>query len=47
MNDDKSAPLPSEPAHVPKKGLYGWITHTELISTDAAATKSWCAKVLG
>lgn len=28
-------------------GLYGWITHTDLASADPAATKDWCAKVLG
>ncbi|HRC84905.1 MAG TPA: hypothetical protein PK413_04785 [Thermoanaerobaculia bacterium] len=28
-------------------GLYGWITHTDLASQDPAATKAWCAKVLG
>lgn len=33
--------------HVPTRGLYGWITHTDLASTDPAATKAWCAKVLG
>ena len=33
--------------HVPTRGLYGWITHTELVSSDPAATKAWCAKVLG
>lgn len=33
--------------HQPTKGLYGWITHTELASADPAATKAWCAKVLG
>jgi hypothetical protein len=38
------SPLPS---HVPTRGLYGWITHTELASADPAATKLWCAKVLG
>jgi uncharacterized protein len=32
---------------VPTRGLYGWITHTELASTDPAATRAWCAKVLG
>jgi predicted enzyme related to lactoylglutathione lyase len=37
----------SPPSHVPTRGLYGWITHTELASSDPAATKSWCAKVLG
>lgn len=33
--------------HVPTRGLYGWITHTDLASGDPAATKAWCAKVLG
>jgi hypothetical protein len=37
----------SPPSHVPTRGLCGWITHTELASTDPAATKIWCAKVLG
>ena len=37
----------SQPRHVPTRGLYGWITHTELASSDPAATKVWCAKVLG
>ena len=32
---------------MPTRGLYGCITHTELASADPAATKSWCAKVLG
>jgi len=40
---DAAAP----PKHVPTKGLYGWITHTEIASADPAATKAWCAKVLG
>ena len=35
------------PGHVPTRGLYGWITHTELVSSDPAATKAWCAEVLG
>ena len=43
----RSARRPSVPGHVPTRGLYGWITHTELASTDPAATKAWCAKVLG
>jgi predicted enzyme related to lactoylglutathione lyase len=34
-------------SHVPTRGLYGWITHTELASSDPLATKAWCAKVLG
>jgi len=33
--------------HVPTKGLYGWITHTDIASSDPSATKAWCAKVLG
>jgi uncharacterized protein len=37
----------TKPRHVPTQGLYGWITHTELASTDPAATKAWCAAVLG
>jgi predicted enzyme related to lactoylglutathione lyase len=32
---------------VPTRGLYGWITHTELASNDPAATKAWCETVLG
>jgi len=32
---------------VPTRELYGWITHTELASSSPAATKAWCAKVLG
>lgn len=35
------------PSHVPTQGLYGWITHTELASSNPLATKAWCAKVLG
>src|SRR5260221_2441004 len=34
-------------SHVPTRSLYGWITHTELASSDPAATKAWCASVLG
>jgi uncharacterized protein len=37
----------STTSHVPTRGLYGWITHTELASADPTATKAWCAKVLG
>jgi uncharacterized protein len=33
--------------HVPTEGLYGWITHTELASSNPAATRAWCAAVLG
>lgn len=39
--------LASPPSHVPTRGLYGWITHTDLASSDPRATKEWCAKVLG
>jgi uncharacterized protein len=34
-------------SHKFTKGLYGWITHTELASADAKATREWCASVLG
>ena len=27
--------------------LYGWITHTDLASRDPAATRKWCAQLLG
>jgi hypothetical protein len=37
----------SSAKHVPTKGLYGWITHTELASDDPLATKRWCEKLLG
>jgi len=43
----RSPRKPSPPSHAPTRGLYGWITHTELASSDPAATQSWCAKVLG
>lgn len=33
--------------HVPTRGLYGWITHTDLASSNPAATKAWCEAVLG
>jgi hypothetical protein len=39
----KSAP----PRHVHTPGLNGWITHTDLSSTNAAATRAWAEKVLG
>lgn len=39
--------MDSPPSHSPTQGLYGWITHTELASADPAATKAWCAEVLG
>lgn len=40
-------PSTSPRRHVPTPGLYGWITHTELASSDPNATKAWCATVLG
>jgi hypothetical protein len=36
-----------KPKLVPTRGLSGWITHTDLASRDPAATKAWCAAVLG
>jgi predicted enzyme related to lactoylglutathione lyase len=35
------------PSHIPTQGLFGWITHTDIASTDPVATKAWCIKVLG
>ena len=43
----KRSPKKRSPSHVPTRGLYGSITHTELASADPVATKAWCAKVLG
>lgn len=37
----------SRPRHEFTQGLDGWITHTDLASLDPAATKAWCARVLG
>ena len=46
-----SPPAPSAadtpPRHEFTRGLYGSITHTDLASADPAATKAWCAAVLG
>jgi uncharacterized protein len=36
-----------ERSHEFTRGLYGWITHTELSSTDPVATRDWSAQVLG
>lgn len=36
-----------QPRHEPTRGLYGWITHTELASKNPTATREWCKKVLG
>src|SRR2546430_5478277 len=43
----RRAPKRSAKKHVPTRGLYGWITHTELASSDPAATKAWCEATLG
>ena len=43
----KKSSTKSVRSHTPTTGLYGWITHTELASADPAATRAWCAKVLG
>ncbi|WP_336922159.1 VOC family protein [Aquipuribacter sp. SD81] len=37
----------TETAHRHTPGLHGWVTHTELSSDDPAATREWCATVLG
>ncbi len=37
----------TSPRHTPTRGLYGWITHTELATSDPDATKEWCQRVLG
>ncbi len=39
--------MADERRHEFTRGLYGWITHTDLSSTDPAATRDWCAEVLG
>lgn len=36
-----------QPVHEHTPGMHGWITHTELTSDDAEATRDWCARVLG
>jgi uncharacterized protein len=50
-DDPERPPAPetgeSPPRHEFTRGLYGWITHTDLASNDPAATKAWCAAVLG
>jgi predicted enzyme related to lactoylglutathione lyase len=33
--------------HKATQGLYGWITHTDIISSDPEASKTWCAKIFG
>lgn len=39
--------MTDERSHEFTRGLYGQITHTDLASTDAEATRDWCAEVLG
>jgi len=39
--------LPDERGHEFTRDLSGWITDTDLSSTDAVATRRWCADVLG
>ena len=39
--------MSDERSHEFTRGQYGWITHSDLSSTDAAATREWCAEVLG
>jgi uncharacterized protein len=39
--------MSDERSHEFTRGLYGWITHTELSSVDPAATREWCTEVLG
>lgn len=43
----KKSSKASPPRHVPTRGLYGHITHTDLASTDPGATIAWCIKVFG
>jgi predicted enzyme related to lactoylglutathione lyase len=39
--------MTDEQSHEFTRSLYGSITHTELATTDPAATSEWCAAVLG
>ena len=39
--------MSEEQRHDFTQGLYGWITHTDIASTDPIATRDWCADVLG
>ena len=39
--------MPDERSHEFTRDLYGSITHTDFASTDPAATRRWCATVLG
>lgn len=52
MTESADRPRAPETDDTPRRheftrGLYGWITHTDLASNDPAATKAWCAAVLG
>lgn len=37
----------TERTHEPTKGVDGWITHTDLASSDPDATRQWCERTLG
>lgn len=39
--------MSDERSHEFTRGLYGWITHTDLASAAPDATRDWCAAVLG
>ena len=39
--------MSDERSHEFTRDLYGCITHTDLSSLDPAATRAWCAEVLG
>lgn len=39
--------MSEERSHEFTRDLYGWITHTDLSSTDPATTRDWCAEVFG
>ena len=43
--NSENADQPS--GHKPTPGLYGWITHTEIASTDPDETRAWCERALG
>lgn len=45
-NDDRRSHARGTEPPVHRR-LYGGITHTDFASTDPAATKAWCAEVLG
>ncbi len=36
-----------ETDNAPRAALHGWIAHTEVVSSDPAATKAWCERVFG